>query len=189
MTCLHGWRSYVDGEKTTREGWLSLLPRMKTFSYFSFFWAHPKGAVKWLFGVVVRWSRSPVHTGMFSISPLLLTCCVIMTGSSVDAAGHVFYQLVCAFVVEWWMSVTGPLGKEEKKLWSYFKHWSQYQNTSRFSLASHHQASNTHLNEVNGRLLHKDHLHNSAVRPSSSGQVSLLCVLKIPSVLLPVQSG
>lgn len=92
-----------------------------------------------------------------------------MTGSSVDAAGHVFYQLVCAPVVKRRMSGTGPL----EKLWRYFKRWSQYQNTSRFSLASHHQPSNTHLNEVNGRLLHKDHLHNSAVYPSSSGQVSL----------------
>lgn len=49
------------------------------------------------------------HGDMFSISPLLLTCCVIMTGFSVDAAGHVFYQLVCAPVVKQHMSGTGPL--------------------------------------------------------------------------------
>lgn len=59
-------------------------------------------------------------------------------------------------------------------------------NTSRFSLASHHQPSNAHVNEVNGRLLHKDHLHNRAVEPSSSGKVSLLYLLKTPSVLHPM---
>lgn len=35
----------------------------------------------------VRLTCSTVHMGMFTITPLLLTCCVIKTGSSVDAAG------------------------------------------------------------------------------------------------------
>lgn len=39
----------------------------------------------------------------------LLTCCVVKTGSSVDPAGLVFYQLVCAPVVKQRMSGTGPL--------------------------------------------------------------------------------
>lgn len=46
---------------------------------------------------------------MLSVSQLLLTYCVIMTGSSVNAAGHAYYQLVFAPVVKRHISGAGPL--------------------------------------------------------------------------------
>ena len=158
---LYWWQTV---QKTTREGWLKseVIAKDQNFLYWILFpfRAHPKRAVKCFLWVryFSQVNREPcAHE--FVLSPLLLTCCVIMTGSSVDAVGNVFYQLVCAPVVKRCMSETGPL----KKLWSYFKLWPQFQNTSRFSLASHHQPPDTYLNEVNGRLLYKDHLHNTEV--------------------------
>lgn len=62
-------------------------------------------------GKVVRWPWV-----CFLSAPLLLTCCVIMTGSSVDARWLVFYQLVCAPVVKRRMSGTGPRGKKTLEL-------------------------------------------------------------------------
>lgn len=92
---------------------------------------------------------------------------MVITGCSVDAADHAFYQLVCAAVVKQHVSGTGPLENSGAISSSGPKD----QNTSRFSLASHHQLSDTHVNEVNGRLLHKDHLDVSTAYPSSPGKV------------------
>lgn len=137
-----------------------VIAKDQNFLLFLYFRAYPTRAVKWFSWVRQSGEPRVLCTWLCFLSAhLLLTCCVIMTGSSVDAAGDVFYQLVCAPVVKRRMRGTGPLensgaisssGPNTKTLPGFL--WHPIINPS-----------DTLVNGVNGRLLHKDHLHNSAV--------------------------
>ena len=127
----------TDGELTTQEG--SVKPEVialrSKLSFTSAFMSISQKSSQVAFSSTeLGSSKSPVQMWVcYRSSPLRLTCCVIITSSSIDAAACLSSSCLrsCG-------QTTYERNWPSGKFWSYFKPWSQYLNTSRFSLASHH---------------------------------------------------